>query len=127
MTKLFSLNICGLDYSVISGQASEIPGLDMAEGLCIREKNTIYLREGMPDSRTRDALLHEIIHAYLEASGLGHLIQSNLRENVVYEDFEETLIRLIVPSLLRLVEDNNSALASILRPKPKKPRKRSRK
>jgi hypothetical protein len=103
-----SLTICGLEYRVVVAGVDEVPELAGKEGLTSCVTNTIYLRAGMPVSRTRDALVHEVMHAFLEASGIGSFLSDRVRGD--YDKFEETLIRLIVPALLRLVDDNGEGL-----------------
>lgn len=108
------LTICGLEYRVVYATPDEVPELADNEGICRASVNTIYLRRNAPPSRMRDALLHEVLHAFLEASGVGaYLSQSFKGSTEEFESHEETLIRLVVPSLLRLVEDNGNALISI--------------
>lgn len=123
-----SLSICGLEYRVVFTTPDEVAELAENDGLCRRSTNTIYIRKGMPASRTRDTLIHEVMHAFLEASGLGHYLEQHLKDPDTYDKFEETLIRLMVPSLLRLVEDNGQTLldvpTSAVRPTTERPKRK---
>lgn len=109
------LSICGLEYRVVFATAEEVPALDGNEGYTSCETNTIYLANNVPQTRIRDALVHEICHAFLEASGVGSMLETSLRDKSVYDDFEETLIRVTVPQLLRLIEENGKALIEVPR------------
>lgn len=105
------LSICGLEYRVVFASAVEVPALADNEGWTSTETNTIYLDASVPRTRLRDALVHEVLHAVLEASGLGSLLATALKQSSqAYEDFEETLVRLAVPHVLRLIEENGKAL-----------------
>jgi hypothetical protein len=108
------LSICGLEYRVVYASSDDVPELIENDGHTSCSTNTIYIRTNLSSSRKRDTLLHEILHAFLEASGidhfLGHALKGDPKE---YERFEETLIRLVVPSILRLVEENGAALLDI--------------
>jgi hypothetical protein len=105
------LKICGLEYRVVFASVEEVPELAGKEGFVSLATNTIYVLRGMPASRTRDALAHEVGHAFFEATGIGSFIADRVRGD--YDRFEETLIRLLVQQMLRLLEDNGSALLEI--------------
>lgn len=107
------LIICGLEYRVVYATGEEVPELVENEGWCNTKASTIYLRANMPPSRMRDTLVHETAHAFIEASGLSHFLGNHFESEDKYEAFEETLIRLFVPSLLRLVDDNGTALVDV--------------
>lgn len=105
------LKICGLEYDVIFATAAEDPRLVDNEGFTDASACKIYVRSTLSPSRMRDTLLHEIVHAFVEASGLCGFLQASVRGN--YDRFEEALVRLVTPSLLRFVDDNGtSALLS---------------
>lgn len=106
-----TLKICGLEYRVVYATTEEVPELAGREGWTVPSANTIYIRSNLPPSRLRDTLVHEVLHAFFEASGVGSFISDRVRGD--YDKFEETLIRLIVQPLLRLVEENGRALISV--------------
>lgn len=110
-----SLSICGLEYRVVFATSEEVPALEANEGYTSCETNTIYLASNIPRSRMRDALVHEVCHAFLEASGVGSFLQTSLKDKAAYDDFEETLIRVLVPHVLRLVLENGKALIEVPR------------
>jgi hypothetical protein len=111
MKQTGTLDICGLLYRVVDAEANEVPQLeDGDEGATVYQALTIYLRGALPPTRKRDARLHEVAHAWLEASGIRDFLKSRVRGE--YTAFEETFIRLAVPSLIRLIEANGGALLS---------------
>jgi hypothetical protein len=105
------LKICGLEYRVVYASAEEVPELVNGEGYTSCSTNTIYIKLNLPASRARDVLLHEVLHAFFEASGIGSFLNDRVRGD--YDKFEETLIRLVVQPVLRLVEDNGRALIDV--------------
>lgn len=115
MLEARKLTICGLEYTVMLAGADEVPELAANEGYTVPERNLIYIRSNVNPSRARDILVHEIGHAFFEATGLGHFLQDNFRGDD-FDKFEETFIRLAVPHVLRLVDDNGGALTAT--PKP---------
>ena len=106
-----TLKICGLEYRVVFATNEEVPELVGREGYTVPSSNTIYIRSNLPASRARDTLLHEVLHAFFEASGVGSFLSDRVRGD--YDKFEETLIRLLVQPILRLVEENGRALIAI--------------
>ncbi len=103
-----------MSYRVVYATPEEVPDLAENEGCCCKSLNTIYIRAGMPPSRMRDTLVHEVLHAFLEASGIGSFLASasNLKGDG-YDVFEETFVRLVTPSVIRLISDNGDALIEI--------------
>ncbi len=114
MSESRKLAMCGLEYRVVFATGDEVPELIENEGWCCTRLNTIYVRRGMPRTRTVDALVHEIGHGFIEGSGLGHFFQGALKGGPeALELFEETFIRLATPWIIRLVEDNGAALLQV--------------
>lgn len=106
-----TLKICGLEYRVVYASSDEVPELAGKEGLTVCSTNTIYVRANLPACRARDALVHEVMHAFFEASGIGSFLSDRVRGD--YDKFEETFIRLIVQPVLRLVEENGRSLIEV--------------
>lgn len=113
------LNICGMPYTVAVATAEEQPILDENEGWTEFKKGQILLRDGASLSRMRDTLVHEIAHAFLEATGVGAYLQSQVDD---WEQVEETLVRLIAPNLVRLIDDNDGELSKLLSTPRSEPR-----
>lgn len=61
-------------------EVSEIPG--KAEGQCVRRENKIQY-ERLSDDRTKDTLLHELIHAALDVTGVTHDLDDKEEERIV--------------------------------------------
>lgn len=114
MREARKLTICGLTYRVVFATAEEVHHLEDSDGFVSMGTNTIFVKAGMPESRMRDALLHEVMHAFLESSGVGSFMRDNFRgDSDSFERFEETFIRLVVPSIIRLVDDNGPSLMRV--------------
>lgn len=105
--KDYELRICGLTYQIKFASSEAVYQLQGCDGVCVYGINTIFIREGLPGTRRRDALLHEIGHAFLEASGLRSLLQS-VYSGKDFEEYEEMLIRLFVPSFIHLIDANET-------------------
>jgi hypothetical protein len=73
-----SVNILGTEYEIISQTEEENPKLEDLDGLCEIYSKKIVLCDIKPDKNTvenfeaykRKVLRHEIVHAFLEESGL---------------------------------------------------------
>lgn len=72
------VNILGTPYKVKHGTANKYPVLQNADGACDSTIKTIYLADIEPapglvedlDAYTRKVLRHELVHAFLDESGL---------------------------------------------------------
>ncbi len=75
-----SVNILGTEYEIISQTEDENPKLKDANGLCEMYAKKIIVRDIKPtddtidnlDAYKRKVLRHELIHAFLEESGLSY-------------------------------------------------------
>lgn len=105
------LKICGLEYRVVYATADQVPELAGKEGYTDFVSNTIYIRSNLTPCRSRDVRMHEVAHSFLEASGIGSFLSDRVRGD--YDKFEETLIRLVVQPILRLVDENGAALVHV--------------
>lgn len=99
------LLICGLEYRLLFATPEEVPQLRENDGWTDFATNAIYIRKGLPRTRTIDVFVHEWKHAFFEASGIGNLLEDHFKGES-FERFEETLIRLEVPWLVRLFADH---------------------
>lgn len=64
-------------------------------------RTTISLAPGMSASMQRDTLLHEVLHAVLDATGWAHRLGNKK---------EEELVRALAPALLTFLRDNREVL-----------------
>jgi len=101
------LRICGLDVRVCVTGEREFPALKGKYGLACFDEATIYLHEDNPPALMRTTLVHEVLHFFLEASGLGALLGANLAKGTDADAFEELAIRLATPHVLGLLEDGD--------------------
>lgn len=75
------------------------------EGFVWHAKGRIYVM-ALPDNpaRERTIVIHEMVHALLDASGASYLLgQLTEKAGVDYEDFEEILCRMLAPALTEVV------------------------
>jgi hypothetical protein len=71
------------------------------------DNTEITIRVGQSSCSKQNTLLHEILHAIAWESGYNHLAE-------LTNDQEETLIRVITPWLLALLQDNPDVLTFLL-------------
>lgn len=114
MIEVGELNVCGLVYRVFIASVDESSELTSDDdGACATSSGQILVRASLSPSRKRDTLVHEVAHAFLEASGLREFLKTRVKGD--YDSFEEALIRLLVPSFLRFVDDNSKELIRLVR------------
>lgn len=103
MKLLKKIVICGQRYSIFSVKKGEVKGMGRAEGMTIVSKNVIYIKERLlknPD-RFMDTLIHEILHALFDASGLGFWLKEKYQfTEEGWFKFQEKVIRFQTPALL---------------------------
>lgn len=94
------LNIYGLHYTVIVDPDLELEGSCETSTLEIRIKEYAY-------RRMLDTLVHEIVHAMLDASGMGWAMRQRLRMSLKqWQAFEEDfIVRPLTPVLLTTLEN----------------------
>lgn len=107
VNKLRTLTICSVEVEVYEASAEECSDLlrdgCVADGTFSSENSSIVLRAGQSPSQRRDSFLHEVGHAFLYLSGLGHLLEASLPKSAKYAEFEELLVRLATPHLVDLI------------------------
>ncbi len=111
-----SLVICGFPYEVVEVDESDGILADGEEGSTRALELRIYIRAGLPWPRRRDTILHEIAHAFFEATGLLGFITAHTKKSAEADRFEENLIRLATPWLLQLIDTSGPALGRLLTP-----------
>jgi hypothetical protein len=95
------LKVCGQVYRVVVD-----PDLEL-EGSCEYITGEIRLREMPATRRMLDTLVHEIIHAILDACGMGWQIRQRLKmTQAQWRAFEEDfIVRPMTPALLVTLEE----------------------
>lgn len=91
------IEIAGQRYDVVARKEIDDEG---TEGMCHHTENLIEVAEQAED-RMADTLLHEVMHAALEASGHRHVIRTKHRlTREEWHALEEDVIRALAPTLL---------------------------
>lgn len=95
------VDICGFDYSICLASSKEVSELQNADGWCDWENCRIYLRNNLSKKRLKDTLMHEILHAIFESSGIsGQLLLLKNKDFDAAEELEELIIRMLTPNML---------------------------
>jgi hypothetical protein len=102
--------ICGQPVRVVVATEEEVSDLQNQFGACDFEAGVIYVAQGASPASLRDTLVHEVVHYFLHATGIGTFLTSFLAPGVDGEKFEETLVRLVTPHVITLVSQNGPAL-----------------
>ncbi|MGN6146618.1 MAG: hypothetical protein ACTHOP_23880 [Mesorhizobium sp.] len=98
-----------LDYTV-AGWAADRAGSERALGMCDRELLAIWIKEGLPVHKAAEVLLHEVLHAIYDVTGLGAGEP---------ETREERIVAALGFQLLQVWRDNPALVAffeRVLRP-----------
>jgi Zn-dependent peptidase ImmA (M78 family) len=106
MRNLKTLQICGQEIQVLVASAEEVPALSDKYGYAETAAGKIYLNRENPPSMMSHILVHEILHVFLEVSGLGQF----LFRGKDAETLEEIAIRLAAPHVVALLRENGSEL-----------------
>lgn len=82
--------ICGIEVPIVRATAEQCPELldepgVINDGFFCGDRSIIVLRSGQHPTQERDSLNHERVHAWIKLSG--------------YDDFEETIARVLAPHL----------------------------
>lgn len=100
MKRLGTIEVCGIRYSLVLATEEERPDLVDRWGVLDPETCEITLHDGMTADRFENTIVHEILHACFDASGMSTYLTSNLKRGVSIHDVEEQLIRGLTPALI---------------------------
>lgn len=106
MTPWLTLDIGGQKWRVSILGADEAPPPEMlgkegvCEGVCLHEEGMIYIREMPSKPRMYDALIHELLHAVIDTSGIGTLLSNNMKRGSKWDELEEQLVRILTPHII---------------------------
>lgn len=108
MKKWKNVNICGIKYTLYFSNSEETPELKNNDACTISGIAHIYIQEDLPKERLNDILLHEVLHAILEDSGLLYWLQhATGKKGKKLFQFEEQLIRSLTPHLMTTLQELN--------------------
>lgn len=108
MKLLKKLEICGQTYSIFSVKKGDVKGMGTAEGMTDVLKNEIYLKQKLLKNPCRflDTLVHEILHAIFDASGLGFWLKRKMKvRGNAWIRAQEELIRFQTPALVSTLKN----------------------
>jgi hypothetical protein len=88
-----TVNILGTQFPVWISDDKNHPDLLDCEGRCLYGTCTILIAHYLQDTRKRDILTHEIMHAVIYMCGAGVMFEKLFgKSNIDWEDREEILI-----------------------------------
>lgn len=112
-TLIRTYRIGGIVWHVYRADPAHVPALHdgdrVLEGVTDTSTAEIHVREGLSPSLERDAIAHELLHAFLYATGLAHVIEARIGAG--YADFEEVLVRVATPHLVGFFESQKRRAA----------------
>lgn len=100
---------------VKESEASDIEGL---EGLYDPQHSTIHLNRSLMHTlpQVQDTAVHETLHFLLAVSGVRNMLKTTTRLNdQAYEDFEESMVRMLTPALLGVLPSLDRVLKNLKR------------
>lgn len=109
-----TVTICNVRVPIIRATADQVPELvedgRLLDGFFCFERAVIVIRAGQAPSLERDAICHEVSHAFLYLSGLAHVLRGQVKTE--YTDFEEQLVRIATPHIVALLLSEGSSWAA---------------
>lgn len=107
--KRIFVDVCGQEYEIVVD-----PNLKI-DGECSFSENIIRIKPGMAFWRSMDTILHELLHAIFDASGLGWTMRQRLKmSKAEWHKFEEDfIIRPMTPALLSTLKSAVKAFSVI--------------
>ncbi len=103
MKKLGQLALCGIDFTVYSGNAEENANLEDNQGYCNNIKEQIWLRDSLSPTGFFDTLVHEMLHALLTNSGTSQFLKGCIPAGADQTEIEETIVRILTPHLANAI------------------------
>lgn len=100
--KQSKIRVCGIWYEIVSMSEEDEPQLEGAEGLCDHKNCRIVLKTGIDQNRVKDTLVHEILHALINESGVRNELETLAHKDA--GEVEERIVRMLTPHLCDLLE-----------------------
>lgn len=89
-----------MSYDLRFRKTENDPGLVDCDGYTDCTNGVIVIAEELTETRARDALVHELLHAIFDGQGVASYLKTLLKRGVKYEDAEENLIRSLTPAII---------------------------
>lgn len=99
MKKIGEVEICGMRYD-IKTDAHPVVGDDECYGYLDVDTHSIVIQEDLTPDRFENTLVHEVMHACFDASGLGAALTAVLKRGAKREDVEEQIVRGLTSTLI---------------------------
>jgi hypothetical protein len=103
MKHLGNAFICGAAYPILEGNSSDEEILESAHGVCKTGERQIWVHEGLTDAKRSNTIVHEILHAINEDSGLMFALAAALglsADDARIVPTEEMIVRILTPNIL---------------------------
>lgn len=99
MKKIGEVEICGMRYDIKT--AAEVNDEDTeCYGYLDVDTHSIVIQEGLTPDRFENTLVHEVMHACFDASGLGTALAGVLKRGAKIDDVEEQIVRGLTSTLI---------------------------
>lgn len=103
----FSCVISGTTWRVFLVDVTQIPEMQDLEGWTKPWDTSIYLDRSLPPDKLHETLVHELLHAIHETSGINQAILDVLNlDHKTGDRFEELITRLLSPVLIDTLRRN---------------------
>lgn len=105
---LTTIVICSVRVPVVEATTEQAPCLAGNDGAFDYTKLVIYVAPEQSSTHLRDTVVHEVAHAFIYLSGLGHTLKTMLQPKYVKhwdgdDGTEETLVRMVTPHCVALI------------------------
>jgi hypothetical protein len=111
------VDMCGVRVPVVAANLEQWPALLEADGTTLDgtfdySLCAVIIRAGQSHTLLRDAVTHELVHAFLHLSGIGRQLKALMgkRAGERWEEIEEGLVRTATPHLATLLIEGKSWL-----------------
>jgi hypothetical protein len=99
---LRTIRICNVLVPIVRATVEQMPELESEgtdDGFFCPSRTLIVIRAGQSETQERDSIAHEVGHAFIYLSGIGHILKGVTAWPKGYDDLEEVLVRVAAPHL----------------------------